>query len=132
MRSNIFFIKLLFIFTICITIASCGNKDNVEALLEKEIATENARCPIRFNENIIMDSCRLLPQRIIQYHYRLAFSGLDSAVFINQYKPQMIEALKKQPTAKLYQKEGVGYQYIYNDMNGNYLFRLNILSNDYK
>lgn len=126
------FLSAILLIVCCTIFFNCQNSNKVEVILEKEVATENARCPRKLNNNVYFDSCKLVSDRIIQYHYRLTFSGIDSSNFIKSSKSLMIENLKKQPTAALYQKENVGFKYIYSNIKGEYMFQINIAPSDYE
>lgn len=126
-----YFLSVIILIAVSTILFNCQNSNKVEQMLEKEIATENARCPVKMNENVYLDSCKLVADKIMQYHYRLTFSGIDSSNFINSTKQLMIESLKKQPTAALYQKENVGFRYIYSNIEGKYMFQINIDPKDY-
>jgi ribosomal protein L37E len=105
------------------------NAPSLDKQLMAAASELNKTCPIIVDVETQLDNTVALPDNTFQYNYtlvRLDKSAIDSIKLKANLEPSIIEQLKTNPQMKFFRENNVTMNYLYKDMNKQYIALISI------
>lgn len=123
-------ISAILIFTQC-----SDAKDKVVTKALEVIATSvNQECPVKVNSVTTMDSCRVMPGRVLKTFYTIAMvdaKHFDAATFERSSKPGLVYNIQTNDVFKVARDYDVVFIFEYKDDKGESLGEISVKPEDY-
>lgn len=94
----------------------------------------NESCPIMVDQDTRLDNAVALPDNILQYNYTLVNwvkDSVDLKAFEDYMQPVIMNNVKTNPDLKVYRENKTTMAYNYKDMNGVFITKISISSDQY-
>lgn len=111
-----------------------GCSDRAQEYLETEVEAMNKQCPIEVDHMTRVDSCEVLPNHTLRYHYTMSYmdaSKTDTTVFKESITSGLLYNIQTNAALKLMREYKVSFMYTIKDDKGGALGQLLFIFSDY-
>lgn len=118
---------------ILLLFCQCSSKeDRARKILTSDVFDINMQCPIKLDNNIRLDSCKLLPNNDLSYYYTYMDTvAIDSVWFRKMIVEEVFLTVKFDPKMADIRSYGIYLYYTYNYPQGHEAYSFSIAPEDY-
>ncbi|MDR2005403.1 MAG: zinc ribbon domain-containing protein [Prevotella sp.] len=107
----------------------------IDKVLMESAGELNKSCPVMVDEETRFDNAIAMPNKTFQYNYTLLNfekESTDTILIKSALEPGILNSVRTSPEMKYLRDNKITFRYYYKDKNSAYLFRINILPEQYK